>query len=129
MEGKYTYSFSGNFFSGYTLSLKSENYSFYLEPSSIPDLNLSPYEKFEENADLTGEWKQEKSNVTYTFYEDGVCKINNNDDFEINGVYTYSKDTIKIAYYSENEVCKTESLSYTINKNKLKLGKNVYIKQ
>lgn len=109
---EFEYSISGNIFTGRILTLKNSTYNteFSLKSASLKPFDLKVDEKFKPNEKIIGRWKDSESynggnslNYTYEFNADGTVLINQNDQLIVNGVYTYTDNTISVKYYADQE--------------------------
>ncbi len=117
-NGVFDIELKGNAFSGRTLSLSGENLikPIDFKSSSLPENTLKPSDKFKAVGAITGKWKNDEYNLTYTFNPDGTCTLNQVDTLIVDGVYTVDekKGTIEIKYLQSDE--DTMTIEYKADK-------------
>lgn len=105
-QSEFTYAVEGNMFTGKSLTLTSAYGSeIKLSNDSLKEPELKPSEDFKPNEKLTGEWSYDSgfSQMSYTFNEDGTVRINQMDIIIVDGVYSYTDNSIEITYYTDAE--------------------------
>lgn len=123
-ESVFTYKIEGNFFTGKKLTL-SNSYGaedIELESKSYKKPDLKADDNFKPNDKLIGTWSYNNgfSQMSYTFNEDGTMQMNQMDMIFVDGVYTYTDNTIEIKYLTNTE--SYMDLSYTVEENGLNIN-------
>lgn len=116
LEGTFEYDVTGNAFTGRTLVLTDTYYGQSVELASdkriIPE--VEPFDDFKPNEKLCDKWVFNDAyygtSAEYEFNDDGTFLFSEADSFYLEGVYTYTDDSITLKYYS-TDVATTE-LSY-----------------
>lgn len=109
--GDYTYTVTGNNFTGRVLTLTSTSttsgtaaQSFAFDSATQPEQKLTPSSDFEVNNDILGSWNESDYNMTYTFNADGTTHINENDMLSVDGTYVVNDSTITITYKANGDL-------------------------
>lgn len=129
-ESVFTYKIEGNFFIGKKLTL-SNSYGaedIKLESKSYKEPDLKHDDNFKPNDKLIGTWSYNNgfSQMSYTFNEDGTMQMNQMDMIFVDGVYTYTDNTIEIKYLTNTE--SYMDLSYTVEENGLNINNILFEK-
>lgn len=107
-DGTFDYTVEGNALTGKKLTIKSEDYSLNFISKSIPAQKVEVDKKFKEVKAVTGSWKNDDYQQTYTFNADGTCSLNQVDTLVVEGTYTVNKEdkiiTIKYRDTGENSM-------------------------
>lgn len=116
LEGTFEYYVTGNVFTGRKLVLTNTYYNqsveFVSDKVKIPE--VEPFDDFKPNEKLCEKWVFNDayygSSAEYEFRQDGTFVFSESDSFYIEGVYTYTDDTITLKYFG-TEIATTD-LSY-----------------
>ncbi len=132
LEGTFEYDVTGNAFTGRTLVLTDSYYgqSVDLVSTELVIPEIEPYEDFEPDEKLCETWVFNdsfyNSSVSYEFKEDGTFVFSESDAFYLEGVYTYTDDTITLKYYGTELT--TTDLSYQLVDSSIVINGLQYVK-
>ncbi len=133
LEGTFEYDVTGNIFTGRTLVLTDSYYgqSVDLVSTKLIIPRLEPYEDFKPNDQLCEKWvfndSYYNSSVSYEFKENGTFEFSEADTFYLEGVYTYTDDTITLKYYGTEPT--TTELSYQFVDSTIVINGLQYVKE
>lgn len=133
LQDSFTYTVSGNIFSGRNLVLTSSYYnrSLNFESAKIITPELKPDPDFKVNDKLTGVWTYNDgyNKFSYEFNADGTALFNQYDLLYADGTYTYTDDKIVITYYISAVETGEMEINYYAEDDKLIINGYAYYKE